>query len=272
MTAHNDLDRRLNDFLRDGPEELPYESFDSVRDRTERTGQRVVVGPWRLPEMNRLVTIGLGAAAVVVLVFVGAQLLGLGGGGTGFAPTESTEPSTSAEPTPTTEPPATPAASAPALASTFTSPLHGYSVSTPEGWTTRAATESWTEGPFPLSFGIPQADFLYDPALESELFLTVASQPIGDSSPEDWLAGQMASGEGCGTATEPVSVDEASGLIGTDGCNVVVAATADRGYWIQLYTGDEAPAFDATAWFAEVLATVQLHPDDAIDAEASAAP
>ena len=67
MTAHDDLDRQLNDFLRDGPTELPYESFDAVRDRTEQTRQRVVIGPWRLPEMNKFVTIGLGAAAVVVV-------------------------------------------------------------------------------------------------------------------------------------------------------------------------------------------------------------
>ena len=66
MTAHDDLDRQLNDFLRDGPTELPYQSFDAVRDRTEQTRQRVVIGPWRIPEMNKFVTIGLGAAAVVV--------------------------------------------------------------------------------------------------------------------------------------------------------------------------------------------------------------
>ena len=75
MTAHNDLDRQLNDFFRDGPTELPYESFDAVRDRTEQTGQRVVIGPWRLPEMNKILTIGLAAAAVVVAVLVGAQFL-----------------------------------------------------------------------------------------------------------------------------------------------------------------------------------------------------
>ena len=87
MTAHNDLDRQLNDFLRDGPTELPYQSFDAVRDRTEQTGQRVVIGPWRLPEMNKIVTIGLGAAAVVVLLFVGSQLLGSPTGGLGSRPT-----------------------------------------------------------------------------------------------------------------------------------------------------------------------------------------
>ena len=88
MTAHDDLDRQLNDFLRDGPDELPYESFDAVRDRTEQTGQRVVFGPWRLPEMNKIVTIGLGAAAVVVALFVGAQLFGSPSGGRG----QSAEP------------------------------------------------------------------------------------------------------------------------------------------------------------------------------------
>jgi hypothetical protein len=77
MTAHHDLDRQLTDFLRSGPDELPYESFDAVRDRTELTSQRVVIGPWRLPEMNKIVTFGLGAAAVVVIgILLGGQLLG----------------------------------------------------------------------------------------------------------------------------------------------------------------------------------------------------
>ena len=67
------------------------------------------------------------------------------------------------------------------------------------------------------------------------LFLTFASQPIGDSTPEDWVAEQMASEEGCGTRTEPIVVDGATGLIGVD-CDVAVVTTAGRGYWIQLYT------------------------------------
>ncbi len=77
MTAHNDFDRHLNDFLGDGPDELPYESFDAVRDRTESTRQRVVIGPWRLPQMYKLFTIGLAAAAVVVIgVFADIRLFG----------------------------------------------------------------------------------------------------------------------------------------------------------------------------------------------------
>jgi hypothetical protein len=102
MTAHNDLDRQLDEFLRDGPTELPYESFDAVRDRTEQTGQRVVIGPWRLPEMNKIVTIGLAAAAVVVVgLLLGSQLLGsptnLGGPG---GPTATPDASATSESTP----------------------------------------------------------------------------------------------------------------------------------------------------------------------------
>ena len=47
---------------------------------------------------------------------------------------------------------------------------------------------------------------------------------------------------------------------------MAVVTTAGRGYWIQLYTGDRAPVtgYDL-AWFEEVLATVQLQPEDAVD-------
>jgi hypothetical protein len=261
MTAHHDLDEQLNTFLRDGPEELPYQSFEAVRDRTEVTRQRVVIGPWRLPEMNKFLTIGLGAAAVVVVLFVGAQFFGSppdGGPGVGDNPRPTATPEPTPDPTPS---PPTP----PPLTQSFTSTQHGYSVSYPEGWTAQAATGPWTAPTFPLSFDGSHADFLYDPTLTSDLFLTIASQPIGDATPEDWLAEQMASDEGCGTTTEPVTVDGATGLIGTDGCTIVAISSAGRGYWIQLYTGDGAPVTYGQEWFEEVLATVQLHPEDAVD-------
>ena len=163
--------------------------------------------------------------------------------------------------------------SAPPLTTSFTSTLHGISVSYPEAWTAQAAAEPWTDSTFPLAFGAPIADFLYDPSLTSNLFLTIASQPIGDSTPEDWVAKQMASDEGC-TATEPIAVDGATGLIGADDCDVVAVTTAGRGYWIQLYTSGDEPSAGAydRAWFMEVLATVQLQPEDAVDVAPSASP
>jgi hypothetical protein len=67
----------------------------------EATRQRVVIGPWRFPDMNKFVPIGLGAAAVVVALVLGTQFLGRPApGGAGGAP--SAEPS--ATPTPDTTP------------------------------------------------------------------------------------------------------------------------------------------------------------------------
>ena len=214
--------------------------------------------------MNHLVIVGRGPFAAAIL----AVLVG-GCAGPGGQPTSS--PGPTASPEATAEATSSPT-SAPRLTQTFTSTLHGISVSYPEGWTAQAATEPWTERTFPLSFQVPQADFLYDPSLTHNLFLTMGSQPIGDSTPEDWVAEQMASGEGC-TATEPIAVDGATGLIGTDACNVAVVTSAGRGFWIQLYTGDEAPVgLLDRAWFEEVLASVQLDPKEAVDTPPSASP
>jgi len=98
MTAPHDLDRQLSAYLLDGPTELPDPSFDAVRDNIETMRQRVFVGPWRLPTMNKLVPIGLGAAAVVIALVVGTQLLGTPASG-GVGGTPSAAPSATASPT-----------------------------------------------------------------------------------------------------------------------------------------------------------------------------
>ena len=264
MNAQHDLDQQLSAFLREGPEELPNESFDAVRDRTEQTRQRVVIGPWRLPDMNKFVTYGLGAVAVVVLLFVGSQFFGEAGGLFGAEPTPTPTPEATLESTP--EPTASPEPSPsppPPLTQSFTSTLHGISLSYPEGWFSKAATEPWTGGQ--TLFREPPADFLYDPTLNDHLFLFIASQSIGDSTPDDWVAQQLA-GYGC-TESEPTTVDGATGLIGAD-CNVAAVTTDGRGYLVALYTSSDEPWLSSTynrAWFDELLATVQLHPEDAVD-------
>jgi hypothetical protein len=266
MSAHRDLDRMIQSFLAEGPMELPDPSFDEVRDRIEQTPQRAFIGPWRTSDMNRYLKIGLAAAAVVVVAVIGFNLLP-GSQDPGGQPSATPEPTASPEPSPSPIP-------APPLTQSFTSTLHGISLSYPEGWTAQAATGPWTDLVFPLQFGAPHADFLYDPTLTSDLFVTIASQPMGDFTPEAWVAEQMASGEGC-TATEPIAVDGATGLIGADECNVAVVTTAGRGYWIQLYTSGDNPlvvaAYDSV-WFKELLATVQLHPEDAVDVAQSSSP
>ena len=156
------------------------------------------------------------------------------------------------------------------LTQTFTSQMHGISVRLPEGWTAQAATEPWTDGPNSHSILDPHDDRLLHPTLTDHLFLSISSQPIGDSTPEDWITEQIAAWadlKEC-TAAEPIAVDEASGLIGSEGCDLAVVTTDGRGYWISLRASKDDPSAVAPydrAWFEEVLATVQLHPEDAVD-------
>ena len=85
MTSSRDPDRLIHDFVLEGEEQLPDQVYDAVRGVIEQKRQRVVFGPWRTPTMNKIVTIGLAAVAVLVAVVIGSQLLGsptnVGGGG-----------------------------------------------------------------------------------------------------------------------------------------------------------------------------------------------
>ena len=272
-TSDRNVDRAIRSWLHEDRHEDVSRVAGAVLDLLDTTPQRR--SPWwparRIPFMNKFVSLGLGAAAVVVALVIGAQVLGSPApGGVGGAPSAS--PSPTPAPTATTEPSPSPIA-APPLTQTFTSPLHGISLSYPEGWTTQAATEPWTDGPNSHPYTDPQADRLYDATQPTGTFLTIASQPIGDSTPGDWIAVQMAEWE-C-TATEPIAVGEASGLIGSEGCDLAVVTTDGRGYWISLRTSDDDPSAVAAydrAWFEEVLATVQLQPEDAVDVAPSASP
>jgi len=143
-------------------------------------------------------------------------------------------------------------------------------MSYPQGWTAQAATEPWP-GPGPASFREPPADFLYHPVLTDHLWLSVASQPIGDSTPDEWAAEHLYE---C-TTSEPTAVDGASGLIGVADCNWAAVTTDGRGYTLRLYTSSDEPWLSTTydrAWFEEVLATVRLQPEDAVDVAPPASP
>jgi hypothetical protein len=84
MNTSRDPDRLISTFLAEGQTELPDRVFDAVRSEIDRTRQRVVIGPWRSPDMNSLAKVAIAAAAVVVVAVVGINLLpastGVGGG------------------------------------------------------------------------------------------------------------------------------------------------------------------------------------------------
>lgn len=74
MTTRRDVDRLTHDFLMEGQTELADQVYDTVRATIEQRPQRVVIGPWRMPIVNKFVPIGLGAAAIVVAIVIGSQL------------------------------------------------------------------------------------------------------------------------------------------------------------------------------------------------------
>ena len=98
MTARRDPDRLIRTFLDDGPDELPDHSYDAVRAHIDHTRQRVVIGPWREPQMSNFARIGIAAAAVLVIAVIGVNLLPGQGPGVGQAPGPS--PTATASPSP----------------------------------------------------------------------------------------------------------------------------------------------------------------------------
>ncbi len=253
MNPNRDPDRLIHAFLTEGATELADEVYDAIRDRIDHTRQRAVIGPWRSPDMNRYLKIALSAAAVLAIAVVGYRQFGI---------VNEPGPASSGSPAPNATPAATPEGVA--LTQTFTSERYGVTFSYPDGWATKPATEPWTTSV--PDYIQSSGDVVYDPAQgEGVLWIAVASQPIVDATPDAWAAETIAIDDGCG-ATEPITVDGATGLIGTANCTRAAVTTDGRGYFFWLYTGGEDPALAATydqAWFEAFLATVQLQPESA---------
>jgi hypothetical protein len=101
-TTDRDVNRAIRSWLHEDRHEDASRIAGAVLDHVEATPQRRAGWlAWRPPTMNKFVTIGLGAAAVVVVaVFVGAQLFGSPTGGIGTQTTPSPEPTATPEPSP----------------------------------------------------------------------------------------------------------------------------------------------------------------------------
>jgi hypothetical protein len=100
MTRTSDTERLIRAYLDEGLNELPDRVYEVVRSDIDRTRQRVVIGPWRTPDMNTFAKLAMAAAAVVVVALVGYNLLpgrgGVGGAPASPPPSASTSPSSSA--------------------------------------------------------------------------------------------------------------------------------------------------------------------------------
>jgi hypothetical protein len=270
------FDRIAEAFMADGPTVLADRVFDAAFDEVHRTRQRRVLWrmPWRLPNMNTYAKFAVAAVAVIAVGYLGLTFLGPSAGGPGSVPSVVPSPTVAPtptplptpEPTPTPTPQPTPAA----LNGQFTSERHGYSISVPADWSTRPAETAWTSGY--LDFGNPGADLIHDPVLEYNLFLAIASQPLGERTPAGWEAEmwQIVADDDlakaiCASSAQPVVIDGTGGSI----CDKVALVTeGGRGYWVMLYTSGDEAWINSTYgddWFASVLATMDLAPETAVD-------
>ena len=190
-------------------------------------------------------------ASLVPVVAVIALAVGCAPAATG-APT----PTPAGSLAPTAAPPSVAAIASLALTETFSSTLHGISVSYPEGWVPRAATEPWPDGGI-VQMESPFGDVIEDGSSGDTAFLAVGSQPLAGMPLDEWVADYGPFTE-CGSP-EPVVVDGAPGVVGSD-CPMALVAKGDRVFLSWLYRIDDPD------WFAKILDTVKLDPEAALDA------
>jgi hypothetical protein len=267
MTANHDLRRRVARYYEtEPPLRAPDWVLQSALSTVESTPQRRGLPALRrnpfMPTFTKL------AAAAVVLAVGGYTLWSLAGSGVGGPPVPSATPTVTQSPTP--RPSETPwsAYIPPELTgTTFTSAVHGLSIAAPDGWVQLAATAPWTTSGPPM-FREPTGDFLYDPGRTDHLFVGLASQPLGETSFEDWSSALLAmfARDGC-TGTEPIVVDGYDGLLGTT-CSFAWVSAGDRGYLTVLYRSRDdldLQTWEWKSWLVALLETMQLQPEVAID-------
>jgi hypothetical protein len=139
MIEHRDPDRLIAAYFAQRAPDLPDRAFDAVRRDIHGTRQRLVLWPWPVPAARGFARVMSLVAAVVVIVSLWVLTVpGLGPGG---------GPASSPTPTPTV----------------FRSPLYGYSIVVPTGWSATPATTRW-DGESAPSLG-PNVDQLAGPHL-----------------------------------------------------------------------------------------------------------
>jgi hypothetical protein len=259
MTANQDLERRIVAFYAtEAPPRAPDRVLAAALESVDITPQRraLVRVPWRYPLMNMYARMAVVAVAVIAVGAVGLSLLDGRTPGTGGV--SSPSPTTIATPSPSAS------TSNPPLIESFTSSIHGISVSYPAGWKLQPATEPWPSGGAIRQEAL-FADVIYQRETDSP-FLALASQPLAGADAVEWTttAADILGASDCGP-TESVTVDGAEGRL-FRGCLAALVTVADRGYLIWLYRINDVDRFK------EFLATVQLHPEDAVDAAPTPSP
>ena len=160
--------------------------------------------------------------------------------------------------------------SLPPLTHTFTSPLMGYAVDYPDGWTPVAATSPWAPGA-PNFWDDPVGDRIES---GSAGFRGTSQAFAEGQSSQEWLDEYLATAPtDCGEREEVV-VDGQSATIDLNGCNGL-GRLGGRVFDVVMVAGDRGYNFTMEgevdhALLLAMLATVSLDPAAAV--QASAAP
>ena len=265
MNASDDLERRIADFYEtEAPPRAPDWVLGQALSTIDTTKQRRVLirVPWRFPTMSSYAKVAVATVAVISVGLVGLAVLRPGTGTNVGGPGASASPSPSPSPSPAASASPSPSASLPSLTETFTSAVHGFSISYPSGWKLQPATELWTTGIVQQDSQF--ADVIYERESDSP-FIAIASQSLTGTSASRWATDRR-----CGPTDVPeeaITVDGVAGRLADCGEGPrALVTTGNRGYFIWLYRVDDP------YWFREILATVQLHPEDALDAAPSTSP
>ncbi len=189
MTASRDTERLIRAFLDEGATELPERVFDAVRSDIDRTHQRVVIGPWRTPDMNTFAKFAMAAAAVLVVALVGYNLLP-SDPGRGGTPSVSPSPSITASPSIAASSSPSPSPSAPAFIASGPIPRGrhsmvrsgaAFSVDMPAGWISNGDFRIQTPSNQAaiIFWGYPPTNVNADPCAKEPL-----DPPAGDTPAE----------------------------------------------------------------------------------------
>ena len=292
--ATRDPDSVLAAWLDEGPTDLPDATRRAILTALPTTPQarRGLIAPWRSSPMT---TVARGAAVLIVaVVAMGALaiLAGLKGGVGGPGPSSVASPaSPSVSSTPSTPASAPPL---PTLAATFVSPVYGYQMRYPAGWTVTPGA-----GPWPLGTnhtpGDPVLDAIVTPSGPYRMRISAASiaLPSGMTMEEfRAFASPFSSpfnAEPCTPVApllEPVMIDyqtnpgknpqKVKAVVSINGCHAL-AELGGNVYDLEVIAGGRGYEFildghlttaDALAW----LAAIKLEPTSARPGSAAPSP
>lgn len=256
MTANHDLERRLADFyVIEAPRRAPDRLLEGALATIDTTRQRreLSLVPWRFPTMNVYAKLAVAAVVALAVGALGLTLLRPAPGPLVGGPHPSSTPAPSFSPVPSSNP-----SLAPTLTETYTSTVHGVTISYPAGWATAPASVPEPGPSMEPGFLSPAGDFLYEPALRDHLFLAIGSEALDGRAGDAWATAAFAADGDCSSEPRAIAVDETPALI----CDTLALTwVGDRGYSIRLHVSTDNPAVPAIyheAWFEDVLATVQL--------------